>query len=183
MIAVRELRLRPVYEYRKPNDLLGWFLEGFRAEVPERLNTHRISPYGLGLSEEFRAYMEDDTTEDARLTDDNGTHAEQAYRFPMRTALRALAGKGSVEEPFPFMARVLYLTACMGGDWNAVCADLDIPRPVRRPYVHIALERLYERYCADPPARLLRGGRMSITRAFGREDVNSAGVADARQAS
>lgn len=156
-LAIREVRLSPWVQEapRRPQDLLGWYLEAFRAEVPERITGHRVSPNGLGLAEGFLAYIEDDATEDARLTDEGTTHVEQAYRFPMRTALRALAGRGTRDEPYPFMARVLYTTACMDGDWDRACASMGIIEPIRRHYVLFALERLYERYHAEPPARVL----------------------------
>lgn len=153
----------------RPHDLLRWFLEGFRAEVPRHLNGHRVQPYGLGLAEGFVAYMEEDAVEEARLTDDGQARVEEAYRFPMRTALRALAGKGTRDEPYPFMAHLLYMTACMDGDWDAACAGLGIIEPIRRHYVLLALGRLYERYHADPPAHVLpyrsnsRPGREHVT--------------------
>src|SRR5262245_14990374 len=118
---------------------MGWFLDGFRAEMPERMTNHRLTPYGYSLSEEFRRYIEEDAIEDARLTCEGMVRVDEAYRFPMRTALRALAGRGTIDQPYPFMAVVLYRVGCMGGDIDAACNGLGIVRPVRRPYVMVAL--------------------------------------------
>lgn len=160
----------------KPRDLLGWFLAGFRAEIPERIHRsgvwadarHRgdakaYAPVGgsqIGTpasADPFRAYLESDPldeTELARLTEAGITIAEQAYRFPMRAALASLAGRGADTDPYPFMARALFRTATMDGDWNVALRSLGIIEPVRWPYLVAALERLWDRYDDQPPARL-----------------------------
>lgn len=160
----------------KPRDLLGWFLAGFRAEVPEQIHQSGVwadarrrgdvEGYVAGggsligspaTFDPFRAYLEGEPlheTELARLTEGGTTVADPAYRFPMRAALARLAGRGPATDPYPFMARALFRTACMDGDWDAACRSLGIIEPVRRPYVLAALERLWERYDDEPPARL-----------------------------
>lgn len=183
----RELRARPFSvengaslrrKAAKPKDLLGWFLAGFRAEIPEHLHAAGVwrdekrrsdagdyDPVGGSLigtpraSDPFRAYLESDPldeTELARLTDAGVTVVDQAYRFPMRAALARLAGRGANHEPYPFMARMLFRTACMDGNWDEACRTLSVIEPVRRPYLMFALERLWERYLEEPPARPLR---------------------------
>lgn len=162
----------------KPRDLLGWFLVGFRSEIPEHIHATGLwrdakrrgdgegyEPVGGSLigtprtADAFRAYLEGDPldeTELARLTDAGVTVADPAYRFPMRAALARLAGRGPDHDPFPFMARALFRTACMDGDWNAACRSLGIVEPVRRVYVMVALERLWDRYLDEPPPRTIR---------------------------
>jgi hypothetical protein len=162
----------------KPRDLLGWYLRGFRAEIPERIHAaglwhdakrrsdakeyQSVGGSLLGTpanSDPFRAYLESDPvweTELARLTEAGVTVSDQAYRFPMRAALSRLAGHGRNEDPFPFMARMLFRTACMDGNWNAACRTLGIVEPVRWFYVTGALERLWDRYSDEPPAYSVR---------------------------
>jgi hypothetical protein len=162
----------------KPKDLLGWFVAGFRAEIPEQLHTAGVwrdekrrsdpkdyAPTGGSLigtprvADPFRAYLEADPldeTELARLTTDGITIADQAYRFPIRAALASLAGHGPDTAPYPFMARALFRTACMDGDWNAACRSLDMIEPIRWFYISCALERLWDRYRDEPPVRTLR---------------------------
>jgi hypothetical protein len=172
----------------KPKDLLGWFLVGFRAEIPEQIHASGVfvgppARAGEGLAsldpktravlstarelaggsligtprtaDPFRAYLEGeaDQVESARLTEAGVIVEEWAYRFPMRAALAALAGRGRDTDPYPFMARMLFRTASMDGDWNAACRSLGIIEPVRWPYVVAALERLWNRYEDEPPAR------------------------------
>lgn len=158
----------------KPKDLLGWFLVGFRAEIPERLHASGVwrdyvrqdeDRRGEGGSllgtprtaDAFRAYLEDDpedATEMARLTDAGVTVVDAAYRMPMRAAMQRLAGRGKATDPYPFMARALFRTASMDGDWDAACQSMGIVQPVRWPYILCALERLWDRYLDEPPARL-----------------------------
>jgi hypothetical protein len=174
----------------KPRDLLGWFLSGFRAEIPEQIHASGVfvgTPARRGESlasldprtgavlstardlvggsligtprtaDPFRAYLEGDPrdeTELARLTEAGTTMAETAFRFPMRAALAALAGRGADTDPYPFMARMLFRTASMDGDWSAAGRSMGIIEPVRWPYLVGALERLWDRYDDEPPARL-----------------------------
>ena len=159
----------------RPKDLLAWYLQGFREEVPDRLHSRGVwvdrrrrgddkdykevggsvigSPQ---LSDPFRAYVEDDAfgTEAAEYEGHKDIHNH--YRTPMRAALARLAGRGHPTEPYPFMARCLYRTALNDGDWNYACASLGIIEPVRRPYLEAALHRLYERYHEEPPAYTVR---------------------------
>jgi hypothetical protein len=55
------------------------------------------------------------------------------------------------------MARTLYRTAVMDGDWDAACASMGIVEPVRRVYIEEALYRLWRRFRIEPPARPIRG--------------------------
>jgi hypothetical protein len=183
MTAARDRLIRPYApenaaslrrKAAKPKDMLGWFVIGFRAELPEQLHASgvwrdyvhddedRIGEGGslLGTprtADAFRAYLEGDPLlelEMARLTEAGVTVAEEAYRFPMRAALARLAGRGHRDDPFPFMGRCLFRTACMDGDWDVACRSMGInPRPVRWPYMVAALDRLWDRYAEEPPAR------------------------------
>ena len=165
----------------RPKDLIGWFMAGFRAEMPgQGSQTDKLHPRGvwrdakrrgdsedydpvggshLGsprMSEPFRAFLEDDAfgTEAAEYEGHKDIHNH--YRTPMRAALARLAGRGHPTEPYPFMARVLYRTALNDGDWDAACRTLGIIEPVRKPYIEAALHRLYERYHEEPPANYYR---------------------------
>lgn len=146
-------------ERRRPHDLLGWFLRGFRAEMPEVINAHKTDRTGLAIAGGFLAYLEDDTVEEARLTDEGTPHIEESYRYPMRTALRALAGDSP---EYRYMAHLLYVTACRDGDWDAACESKGIPQPMRRHYIGLALAKLHERYAVLPPAQVLPFRRNSI---------------------
>jgi hypothetical protein len=156
-----------------PRDLLGWFIARWRAELPERLHgagvwrdqrrpsdPEEFSPVGGSLlgaprvADPFRAYLEADPErelEPASITDAGVTAETRAYRFPLRAALARVAGRGPNEAPFPFMARALFRTACMDGDWDAACASLGIILPVRRAYIEAALRRLWSAYRDEPP--------------------------------
>lgn len=166
--------------------LLRWFLEGFRAEVPDALHERgvfvgRPPRHGEGLAsidpttgsvassaadltggsligsprvaDSFRSLLEDSpfATEVAEYEGHRSPFGH--YRRPMRAALAELAGRGADEEPYPFMARTLYRTAVMDGDWDAACASMGIIEPVRQVYVSEALYRLWRRYRIEPPAR------------------------------
>jgi len=154
----------------RPKDLLGWYMTGFREEVPDRLHTRGVwrdakrrgdiegyDPVGgsvMGsprVADPFRAFIEDDPygTEAAEYEGHKDIHNH--YRTPMRAALQRLAGLGHPDEPYPFMARALYRTALRDGDWDGACASLGIIKPVRWPYIHEALKTLYARYFEEPP--------------------------------
>lgn len=156
-----------------PRDLLGWFLAGFREEMPDRIHQQDVwrdrrkpgdpdayQPVGgsvLGAPREnegFRQLIEDGpyVTEFAEYEG----HADQRphYARPMRAAIARLAGRGSDQEPYPFMARALYRTALRDGDWDGACASLGIIEPVRRIYIDAALYRLWTRYAEEPPTRI-----------------------------
>jgi hypothetical protein len=161
----------------RPKDLLGWYMTGFREEVPDRLHTRGVwrdakrrgdvegyDPVGgsvMGsprVADPFRAFIEDDPygTEAAEYEGHKDIHNH--YRTPMRAALARLAGRGHPTDPYPFMARALYRTALRDGDWDGACASLGIIEPVRRFYIEAALLRLYERYHEEPPANYYRTG-------------------------
>ena len=159
----------------RPRDLLAWFLQGFREELPDRLHTRGVwrdahhrgdaegyEPVGgsvLGaprMSDRFRSYLEDDPfgTEAAEYEGHKDTRNH--YRTPMRAAIARLAGRGPDTDPSPFMARVLFRTALRDGDWDGACASLGIIEPVRRIYIETALHRLYDRFYEEPPVYSVR---------------------------
>lgn len=159
----------------RPKDLLGWFLEGFRAEVPSRLHTTGVwrdarrrgddegyDPVGgsvIGsprMSDPFRAFIEDDPFGVEVAEYEGHKDIRTHYRTPMRAAIARLAGRGPDTDPYPFMARALYRTALRDGDWDSALASLGIIEPVRRPYLEAALHRLYDRYHEEPPTNYYR---------------------------
>lgn len=159
-----------------PKNLLAWFLEAFRAELPGKIHAadvwrDRVSPdeaqngvQAVGGSllgsprthDTFRRYIEDSpfATEVAEYEGHKDTIGH--YVFPLRAALARLAGRGPDHGEFPFMARVLHRTALRDGDFDSACASLGICEPVRRVYVEEALRRLWTKYDEEPPARTVR---------------------------
>lgn len=165
-----------VRKMARPKDLLGWFLEQYRAEPPDDLHSrgvwrdrvtadeaqNGVQPVGgsvLGTprtSEGFRSWLEDSPfrTEPSELDGHKSIHNH--YRYPLRAALARLAGRGHPTDPYPFMALVLVRTAMRDGDWDGACASLGIIEPVRRVYIETALHRLYDRYHEEPPVSTVR---------------------------
>lgn len=155
-----------------PKDLLGWFVGEFRAEMPDQLHgpgvwrehvttDHRHSGGGslLGApryADAFRRFIEDGPFALETAEYEGQRDLNRHYAFPVRAAIAMLAGRGRARDPYPFMARALYRTALLDGDWNAACASMGITEPVRRVYIEAALGRLWERYNIEPPARALR---------------------------
>lgn len=158
-----------------PRDLLRWFMDGFRAEMPETMHTpgvwrdgrHRgdpdvYSPVGgsvLGAprtAEPFRTFIEDDPYAVERAEYEGHEDHVPHYVRPMRAALARLAGRGKDDEPYPFMARSLYRTALRDGDWDGACASLGITEPVRRFWIDAALHRLWSRYDETPQPKPYR---------------------------
>lgn len=160
------------HKMQPPQNLLAWFLDVFRAEMPDELHAdgvwrehvtedHRHTGGGslLGApryADPFRRFLEDweTTTETAEY--EGHKDLAQHYVFPLRAALANLAGRGPADAPYSFMARALYRTALRDGDWDGACASLGIIEPVRRVYIQVALKRLWERFEIEPPARSLR---------------------------
>lgn len=159
-----------------PKNLLGWFLEQFRAELPEKIHSADVWRDRVSEDEErngiravggsllgsprthdaFRRYIEDSpfATEVAEYEGHKDTQGH--YAFPLRAALARLGGRGPDHDPYPFMARVLYRTALRDGDYDGACASMGICEPVRRVYIEEALRRLWTKYEIEPPARPLR---------------------------
>jgi hypothetical protein len=159
----------------QPRDLLGWFVLEFRLEVPAAIHTGGVwrdrkrrgdpdgyQPVGgsiLGAPRDavpFQVFVEDDpfAVEVAEYEGHKDTAVH--YAKPMRAAIASLAGRGRDSDPYPFMARTLYRTALMDGDWDAACRSMGIVEPVRRIYIDEALRRLWARYATEPPARTIR---------------------------
>jgi hypothetical protein len=166
-----------------PKNLLGWFLEAFRAETPDAINGHDVfvgqpdkpgretlwardtkkadlsGGSLLGSPREvasFRRFIEDGPFQKERAEYEGHKDAQVHYAFPLRAALAELAGRGRDTDDYPFMARTLYRTALRDGDWDSACASMGICEPVRKVYIQVALERLWARYDVEPPARSVR---------------------------
>lgn len=154
-----------------PKDLLAWFLREFRDEMPTVLHSGGVwrdqtssSEQQVGIkavggsqlgtprtNEGFRRFLE----ESAQITEvaeyEGHKDTENTYSFPIRAALSELAGRGKDTEPYPFMARCLYVTALRDGDWDGALASLGVnPPAVRRAYLEAALRRLWTKYQPGP---------------------------------
>lgn len=159
-----------------PKNLLGWFMEQYRLEMPARIHSNdvwrdQVSPdearnglQAVGGSvlgsprtnEAFRRYIEA-TPFITEVAEYEG-HKDRIghYSFPLRAALATLAGRGKDTDDYPFMARTLYRTALRDGDWDSACASMGIPGPVRKVYIEEALRRLWTKFSIEPPARTIR---------------------------
>lgn len=168
---------------RPPRDLLGWFMDAFRAEVPaamhgghvfvgtpdrpgrETLWSSQSRPAELvggsvlgapQYADTFRRFVEDGPFA-VEVAEYEGHRDPVAhYVFPLRAAIATLAGRGPDTDPFPFMARTLFRTGLRDGDWDSACASMGIIAPVRRIYIHDALGRVWARFAIEPPARTIR---------------------------
>ena len=132
----------------RPRDLLAWFMQGFRDEIPgqggphDKLHTRGVwrdskhrgdvdgyQPVGgsqLGsprMSDGFRRFIEDDPfgTEVAEYEGHKDIHNH--YRTPMRAALARLAGRGTNGRGY-LMARCLYILAATDGDLEQAMGHL-----------------------------------------------------------
>ena len=159
-----------------PKNLLAWFLEAFRAEMPEKIHASDvwrdrvsedeaksgIQAVGGSLlgtprtNDTFRRYIEDSpfTTEVAEYEGHKDVNGH--YAFPLRAALACLAGRGPDAAPYPFMARALYRTALRDGDYDGACGSLGICEPVREVYITEALRRLWAKYEIEPMGGSMR---------------------------
>lgn len=161
-----------------PRDLLRWFMDAFRAEMPERVHAagvwvdahHRgddpeYQPVGgsvLGAprpSEPFRAFIEDDPFGIEYAEYEGHRDPSPNYRTPLRAALARMAGRGADDQPMPFMARALYRTALRDGDWSGACASMGIIDPVARIYIDAALYRVWARF-EEAPSSTWRPARV-----------------------
>lgn len=169
-----------------PKNLLGWFLEAFRAETPAETEGHgvfvgqpdrpgretlgggvkaRSKPAELvggsvlgspNLLDDFRRFIEDGPFATEYAEYENHRDPVGHYKFPLRAALATLGGRGRDTDDYPFMARTLYRTALRDGDWDSACASMGICEPVRKVYVEEALRRLWTKFSVEPPARSVR---------------------------
>ena len=151
--------------------LLHWFAVAWQAELPERIHVMgvwvgpqerdqdgvpRWPPELLGgsalgaapWSDAFRRWL----TDHPGQTDQDGR-----YRTPLRAALWRLAGRGSLSEDRPFMARFLWrlgLTIDGLGQMDIWAVPSTIPPQVVRIYAEVALGRLWAIYREQPEARM-----------------------------
>ena len=154
-----------------PKDLLGWFIEGYRAEMPEKIHSAGVwrdratgGEQAVGIqavggsllgaprtSEPFRRLIEDSpfTTDVAEYEGHKDT--ANHYTFPMRAAIARLAGRERETDQHGFMAQCLRRTAALDGDWDRALSSLGVnPAAVRRIYLELALRKLYERFEPEP---------------------------------
>lgn len=171
-----EYRASLAKKAQPPKNLLAWFLEAFRAELPEKIHAsdvwrdrvsedeakNGIQAVGGSLlgtprtHDTFRRYIEDSPFATEVAEYEGHKDRDGHYAFPLRAALARLAGRGRDSDIYPFMARALYRTALRDGDYEGACASLGICEPVRQVYIEEALRRLYTKYEVEPPARTLR---------------------------
>ncbi len=168
----------------KPKNLLAWFLDGYRAEMPTEIHS---GPVWVGRPEQkgiavrhgegyvgaketaggsllgapgyeaaFRSFLEDAETVTEIPEYEGHKQRDEAYRFPMRAAIYRLAGRGNWSDPYPFMACFLHRTACRDGDFLAAGRSMGIAEPVIEFYLESALNKLWQRYEVEPPARPIR---------------------------
>jgi len=159
-----------------PKNLLGWFMEQYRAEMPAKIHgddvwrdrvsqgeaRDGITPVGGSLlgtprtNDAFRRYIEDSPFSTEVAEYEGHKDPWPHYSFPLRAAIATLGGRGRDKDEYPFMARTLYRTALRDGDWDGACASMGICEPVRKVYHEEALRRLWEKFRVEPPARSVR---------------------------
>ena len=169
----------------KPRDLLAWFLEGYRAEVPTDIHSSAVfvGRPGQGLASfdpatgdviskaadlaggshlgapgydaSFRRYIEDGPFATEVPEYEGHRQRDEAYKFPMRAALARLAGRGRDRDTYPFMARYLFRVASRDGDWLGAARSMGIVDPVAEVYLDASLRRLFAKYELEPPARII----------------------------
>lgn len=166
-----------------PKDLLAWFLEGFRAEMPEELHTGGVWRDWARLDEErsaeggsllgsprltdaFRTFLESSplATELAEYEGHEARDGDEHYVRPMRAALARLNGRHyctAAERRAPghscpegaMLARLLYRVAFLDGDWQAASVGFVQPG-LARILLGTALYQLWRRWRPQPPARV-----------------------------
>ncbi len=158
-----------IHKAAAPRNLLAWFLDGFRSEMPDEIHAagvwrEYVTEDGLHVgggsalgapryADPFRRLLEDGPFGLEVAEYEGHKDLVSHYRTPMRAALARLAGRGRDTEPSPFMARVLYRTVLRDGDWNSACDSMGIVEPVRLVYIEEALRRLWSRYEVEPSNR------------------------------
>jgi len=143
-----EYRASLARKVQPPKNLLAWFLEAFRAELPEKIHAADVW--------RDRRYIEDSPFSTEVAEYEGHKDVTGHYAFPLRAALARLAGRGRETDVYPFMARALHRTALLDGDYDEACRSLGITQPVRQVYIEEALRRLWTKYEIEPPARTLR---------------------------
>jgi len=164
-IASKARKMQP------PKNLLGWFLEAFRAETPSDIHErdvwrdyvkagqHTGGGSLLGApryGDAFRRFIEERPTQTETAEYEGHKDLSPHYVFPLRAALARLAGHGPDSGDSPFMARALYRTAVWDGDFDGACASFGIPPQVRKVYMEAALYRLWSRYEVEPAPYTVR---------------------------
>jgi hypothetical protein len=153
---------------RKVADLVRWMLEGFRGEMPAAIHAEGVwreyvtqarAPGGGSLlgskryTDDFRQFLEGSPFALAVAEYEGHKALETHYRTPMRAAIARVSGYGKAHDDRPFMARTLYRTCLLDGDWDTACASMGIPKPVRHTYIRAALRRLWQLYLDEPNDR------------------------------
>lgn len=157
-----------------PKDMLRWFLDAYREEMPERIHAAGLwrdrvtgseaeagvkatggSALGTPQSDpRFRLLTE--ASPFSLETAEYEGHKDRSdhYTFPIRAALARLAGREPITKRWGFMAHALLTVARHDGDWDTALASLGVyPEAVRRVYIETALRTLYAKYEVEPFAR------------------------------
>lgn len=132
-----------VRKQQPPKNLLAWFLEQFRAELPEKIHAsdvwrdrvnedearNGIQAVGGSLlgtprtHDTFRRYIEDSPFATEVAEYEGHKDRDGHYAFPLRAALARLSGRGPDHASYPFLARMLYRVALMDGDYDSALAQ------------------------------------------------------------
>lgn len=177
---------RAMAQPRGLGGLLAWFLDGFRAEMPEQVHTsgvwrdyvrvdeerHAVGGSLLGsprLADPFRAFIEGSpfATEASEFEGHQSRAGDEHYATPMRAAIARLAGRhecGSIirrspahECPESFtLACLLRRIAERDGDWQSAALEFVQPS-LSGLVVEAALNHLWRAFDVMPPARVLGG--------------------------
>lgn len=181
----REHRASIVRKSAQPKgmgELLVWFLEGWRAEMPEaihaagvwrdyaRLDEDRRAEGGslLGsprLADPFRALIEGSpfATEPSEFEGHQSRAGDEHYRTPMRAAIARLAGRHSCNAlermtrghecpDHAIYAQLAAAIAFRDGDWESAADQVRV-RP-RLPNAERALYLVWREFRVSPPVRL-----------------------------
>jgi hypothetical protein len=154
-----------------PVDLFGWFLAGYRAEMPMKVHrtngvwhdqvTRQEAEDGVAAvggsqmgtlpnDELFRRLIEDGPFACEFAEYEGHKDARPHYLFPMRAALQRMASSK------PFLSRMLKRIAFLDGDVEFGLRSYGITEPeVVEATMKAALHMLWSKYDTEPPARIL----------------------------